>query len=412
MQKMSKFFLVGLIPKDKGTGGGAWKGTSRLFIQLDKYHGKGNIKLLVSIKNLKKDFISNLYPFKISGFFYYIMAVLSRILNHLILINYDRPFSFNFLPSLLDIGAYFSSKKGDNLYLHWVGNNFISLWILFLITKNKKVLIKFADYWWLTGGCHYPKNCDLPSKNNCIDCPLVKKRFRWIPKYMFFLKRQILNRENVKIISPSKHLYQTTLNCLDNKNIYHILNGVEILPYKKRDLSIKSIGIIAHCFKDSRKNGKQVKEILDLLVQDPSLVINICGDYSSQLINSITNSIECKINNFGFIENEQKMRDFYHKSNYILFLSLEDNAPNQTMEAMSNGSIMITFNNSFSTEHIKDNLNGFLIPINFSNEKIFDSIVKAVNSNKTQNISEEAYNYAIEKFSISSMANNYNNLLV
>ena len=37
---MHKYDLVGLIPKDKGSGGGAWLGTYRLFSGLNKILGK------------------------------------------------------------------------------------------------------------------------------------------------------------------------------------------------------------------------------------------------------------------------------------------------------------------------------------------------------------------------------------
>ncbi len=408
---MKKFWLIGLHPKDNGSGGGAWKGTTRLFNELDKYDSKGDIKLFVSIKNLKSEFISSIYPLKISNFFYYLMALSSKVFNRIFLINNDSYFSFNFLPSLLDIGAYFHSNKGQNLYLHWVGNNFISIWLISLLTKNKRVIIKFADYWWLTGGCHYPKNCIQLSKNKCVDCPMVRKKLRWIPKYLFNLKRNILNRKNVLIVSPSEHLFKTTLNCLNNKNVFYIPNGIDILPYKERDNHKKSIGIIAHGLIEPRKNLSQIIAILNLLVQDKTLTLNICGNSSKKVLSSIKKNKKCIINDYGFIKEDQIMREFYHQSNYILFLSKQDNAPNQIKEGMANGSIMITFDNNFSKEHIIDKNNGYLISSKLSNHDIAKKIIEIVNYQSGQTISKAAYSYAIQKFSISKMASNYKKLL-
>ena len=409
---MKKFWLIGLHPKDHGSGGGAWKGTTRLFVELDKYHSKDNkIQLFVSVKNLKNYFIKSIYPLRISNFFYYLMALFSKVINHILLINNDRHFSFNFLPSLLDVGAYFHGNKGRNLYLHWVGNNFVSIWLILFLTKNKRVIIKFADYWWLTGGCHYPENCIQLSKNNCVDCPMVRKRFRWIPKYLFSLKRNILNRKNIKIVSPSEHLYKSTLNCLNNKNVFHIPNGISIFPYKERDHQKNSIGIVAHGLKDPRKNFIQIKEIINFLVEDKNLIINICGDSSKKVLLSINKNINCSINDFGFIKEDQKMREFYYESNYILFLSKQDNSPNQIKEGMANGSIMITFDNTFSKEHIINKKNGYLLSTKLSNKDIAKDIIQIVNYQNSQEISKASYNYATKKFSISRMALQYKKLL-
>ena len=62
-------------------------------------------------------------------------------------------------------------------------------------------------------------------------------------------------------------------------------------------------------------------------------------------------NLNLNINNFGFLKEEHEIRDFYHKSNYILFLSKQDNSPNQIMEAMSNGSIVIAFDNYFTRKY-------------------------------------------------------------
>ena len=161
-----KYDLVGLIPKDKGSGGGAWLGTYRLFSGLNKILGKDKVKLYVAIKNLNKNFINTIYPFGLSKFFYLKMALISKIINTLILKNKNKThFSFNLIPTLLDLKLYLSSKKGNNIYLHWLGNNFASIWLIYVITMRKNILIKFADWWWLTGGCHYPKNCNAFERN-------------------------------------------------------------------------------------------------------------------------------------------------------------------------------------------------------------------------------------------------------
>ena len=404
---MKKYNLVGFIPKDYGSGGGAWLGTLRLFKELDKSLGKNKVKLFVAIKNTKNTFVELLYPFSFSDISYYLMAGISKFINLIILKKVNTHFSSNIVPSLLDPIVKIKDKEAHNLYFHWVGNNFISLWLIIYITKRKNTLIKFADYWWLTGGCHYPDNCMQFKNSKCIDCPLVRKPFKFIPKYLFKIKRQIVNKRNIYIISPSKHLYKSTLNCLNNLNVFHIPNGLEISPYKERNFSNISIGIIAHGLQDKRKNIIQIKKIVNSLINEKSIVLNICGDCSKEIISSIKKPIKCKINNFGYIKNISKMKEFYFQSNHILFLSLADNSPNQILEAMSNGSIMISYKNSFSSEHIIDNLNGFLLSPKLSINNLHKEIIKIVNLENSIEISKEAFKYAFSKFTTSKMADAY-----
>ena len=409
---MHKYYLVGLIPKDKGSGGGAWLGTYRLFLGLNKILGKDKVKLYVAIKNLNKNFINTIYPFGLSKFFYLKMALISKIINTLILKNKNKThFSFNLIPTLLDLKLYLSSKKGNNIYLHWLGNNFASIWLIYVITMRKNILIKFADYWWLTGGCHYPKNCNAFERNKCIDCPAVKKNFRWIPKILFKIKMSILNKKNVNIISPSKHLFNTAKKLTSNKKIFYISNGLEIADYVQRDYRKVSIGVISQGFDDPRKNLSQVKNIIDLLLKESDLTINLCGNSTKMILPFNYMNLNLNINNFGFLKEEREIRDFYHKSNYILFLSKQDNSPNQIMEAMSNGSIVIAFDNYFTRENIIDKHNGFLLPNNLSNYELFLKILEIFKNPHSMKISMNAYEYSKSQFSQEKMAYEYCKLL-
>ncbi len=409
---MNKYDLVGLIPKDKGKGGGAWLGTFRLFSGLNKLLGKDKVKLYVAIKNLNKNFINTIYPFGISKFVYLKMALISKIINILILKNNSKShFSFNLIPSLLDLKLYLASKKGRNLYIHWIGNNFASIWLIYVITLRKNLLIKFADYWWLTGGCHYPSNCNQFERNQCIDCPAVKKNFRWIPQILFKIKSHILNKKNVNIISPSKHLFNTSKKLTRNKKIFYIANGMEIGDYIQRDYNKLSIGVISQGFDDPRKNFRQVKNIINLLLKESELTINLCGNSTKMILPINYRKLKLNINNFGFLKEEMKIKEFYYKSNYILFLSKQDNSPNQIMEAMSNGSIIIAFDNYFTREHIINNHNGFLLSDSLSNYELFLKILEIIKNPHNKKISMNAYEYSKSQFSEEMMAYEYSKLL-
>ena len=69
----------------------------------------------------------------------------------------------------------------------------------------------------------------------------------------------ILNKKNVNIISPSKHLFNTAKKLTSNKKIFYIANGMEIADYVQRDYRKVSIGVISQGFDDPRKTLAKLK---------------------------------------------------------------------------------------------------------------------------------------------------------
>lgn len=63
----------------------------------------------------------------------------------------------------------------DIISIHWV-SNFITSKTLYELHKltGAKILINFVDEAPLTGGCHYPVNCDK-FLDDCSDCPALKR---------------------------------------------------------------------------------------------------------------------------------------------------------------------------------------------------------------------------------------------
>ena len=71
---------------------------------------------------------------------------------------------------------------------------------------------------------------------------------------------------------------------------------------------------------------------------------------------------------------------------------------------MSNGSILISFDNNFSREHITNQNTGFLLPKNLSNNELCDKILEILKYPNSQRTSLNAYNYAKSNFSLERMS--------
>ena len=163
-----KLHIAGLHPQDQGSGGGAWLGTFRLFKGLNQFCKSESIDIILfaPIKNTKEDYVRRVFFRGFGSFAYHVNAFLEKISQVIILNKAAKgKFSFN-VTSIFDFHR--ATIKFPFLYLHWAGNNFISIFKLERIPcKHKKVIIKFSDYWWITGGCHYPKRCKSYLHDEC-----------------------------------------------------------------------------------------------------------------------------------------------------------------------------------------------------------------------------------------------------
>ena len=178
--------LDALHPKDKGSGGGSWKGTYRLIEKLSLLSPSKDLSVLLFVaeKNTSSSFVYTLFPFA-SSVAYYFNAAIEKTL-HLVLLDpriKAHQFSFN----IFNVIPFFSTSRlnAPFLYLHWAGNGFISLFSLrSKLVRYRSVIIKLADFWWVTGGCHYVGDCDGYISRQCRDCPLVLPWAKFLPHYI------------------------------------------------------------------------------------------------------------------------------------------------------------------------------------------------------------------------------------
>lgn len=414
-----KLHVAGLHPKDQGSGGGAWLGTFRLFKGLNQFYKSEflDITLFTPVKNTDEYFVRRIFFRGFGSFAYYANAFIEQICQSFIL-NRDAQGKFSFNVSSIFNFHRASILKSPFLYLHWAGNNFISIFKLQQIPlAHKKVVIKFADYWWITGGCHYPKQCTGYLHDECRNCPYVKSFFKWIPATSWRLKHAMLSEVNVALVAPSASLYRAIsyFSYLYHKT-HQISNGIDSPSSYDFQSSIKQpvVGVVCHGFSDIRKNPLLVCNVIKFLAQSRRRV-HICGDSADDLYSNLSRFERSYVVNYSMIRDQKEMQSFYSSCSHLVFLSTEDNAPNQLMEAMSHGLVVLAFDVGFVNEHIQQGVNGYLFPMSAHHNS--GMIFRILNDHLEQMeeyhlVSRNAYSYAKEKFSLEAMSSKYMSLFL
>ena len=112
----------------------------------------------------------------------------------------------------------------------------------------------------------------------------------------------------------------------------------------------------------------------------------------------------------GFIENSI-VPQYFSSVDIIVMPSLSEGSPVVMAEAMSCSSLLITSDIAAFQSHIKDNVNGFKVPVKNSNALAEKIIEVLKNKNDFQAIRENARQYAIENFDWEIVKDRYLKLL-
>ena len=251
-------------------------------------------------------------------------------------------------------------KKCDVVHLHNIHGYFINFKKLFSLIKkyNKPVVWTLHDMWPITGRCAYSFGC-TKWKEHCGNCENKNS----YPKTMMDrseselkLKKEIigsLNKDKLVVVTPSKWLADICRKSYLNKfNIVDIPNGIETIDIKegKSDLRKKykldeNKKVVLFVAADANDERKGIKYILDIIPQ--------CKDY---IFVSIGKKIEgFNEDNFiqcGYIKDRKVINEIYKMADIFVIPSLDDNFPTTVLEAFSNGTPVIGFNQGGIPEQI------------------------------------------------------------
>jgi len=222
--------------------------------------------------------------------------------------------------------------------------------ILALARLNKKIVFTMHDFYYITGGCHYPAGCN-GFLVDCAGCPQVSEKIlsqRGVINAQE-LKREIFSHPNVILSAPSNFIVANAIKAgiVPTERARVIRNvyspSSEFKPQLKSPE--KSILLIADSFDEQRKglalavdSLKLAAKILDL--NKEAITLHLVGGLDAEVVKRLDGT-GIQVITHGHISDHDKLVDIFQKSHFILSCSYEDNWPNILVEAGCYGCIPI-----------------------------------------------------------------------
>lgn len=264
----------------------------------------------------------------------------------------------------------------DIVVLHWVTGfiNSRSINELEKITKAKMIWI-MMDNAPLTGGCHYPWDCE-GFYNSCSNCPAIKlSSLKIIAKSNLKIKKQFIPL-NLEIISCSKTDYERAIKAsvFKKNKIHKVFFPIDKNKFSlgnknlsKKQLSIQNDKIIIFYGASSIKNTRKgLLYFLSALTTLEDKIIKNGGSLDSYVILvagnidiDVFSEVKIPIFMLGFL-NEENLINAYQASEVFVSTSIEDSGPLMVNQAVMTGTPVVAFKTGVAVDLIMPDVTGFL----------------------------------------------------
>lgn len=233
-----------------------------------------------------------------------------------------------------------------------------------------------------------------------------------LPYVKYLDKRVVINN---KTLIDFKELYiERKLNNYLT-NIVKIENGINVKEYLL-DLSNKSKFTVLFVgrWSNEKRPNLFIQIAKNVIVDYPEIdFIMVGSNMESHKKYILRSGIIYK----GEIKNEKELNSIYIKASVLLITSYREGFPVVVMESMANGVVPIVTNVGGLSEHITNEINGFLIEDErhelFLAEKFTSKIVKLYKDLEfREKMSKTAFKYAKENFDVEVFNNDYKELLL
>lgn len=342
MQKKRRTLSVVHLTKLKS--GGAWEYASRLSFELTK---SGQF---ISECYTSEDFRTQRFHFR---------TLLNKIINHYLRKNTNNVIHSHFGKQQKGVKSII--KQGDIIHLHAI-NDWLDLYQLKNLLKDKKVVWTMHSIWTLSGGCGVNKDC-FNYKIGCSLCPYIKKSSvfgKFIPPH--FLKRKKSFLSHVDCIIPNSRWTQNIIeDSYANSRcaqvvIYPIIADSFYVIDNHNSNGYINIGLAANSITD---HNKRILEFLDFIERnyDPffdKVIFHLAGDGK-------LNNPQLQIKYYGRISSLDEMNKFYNKLDLFVSPSISETFGMTLVEAQFCGVPVVAFNNGAISETMIDRVTGFLV---------------------------------------------------
>lgn len=338
----------------------------------------------------------------------------------------DRQNRFTFSPARFGFNLHKHPlvKNADILHIHWINQGFISLpGLQKLTTLGKPIVWTLHDLWPVTGGCHYPGNCDNFT-SGCGHCPLLKKPGKNdLSAIQNKRKEDIYSKGTIAFVGCSQWIKneaeKNSLTKLLNPPFYQIFNPIDLNLYcpapkdevrrqlgLPRDKNLLLLGA-ANIFDPRKGTQYLIKALKNLATQHPKLLKEIELITFGKNTNIFQEKLAFPIHDLGLVKDEVKMAQLYQASDLFILSSLQDNLPNTVVESLACGTPVVAFNIGGVPEMIHHKNNGYLAQSG-QWDKLSEGILYVLKNH--EQLSTNARKFAKNNFAPHIIARKYNEI--
>lgn len=327
------------------------------------------------------------------------------------------PFSFSVLSNQRELRHALSIEKPDLVMLHWIGGGLLSIHDLLLL-KNLPLIWTLHDINPLTGGCHIAFDC-LNYKNGCQSCPHLRCNTPNLASREFDIKKNVYSKLNLSLISPSRWLYDKSVESLlfSKNNKYHIPNGIDCtvfkpfpkdfarsffnIPSEKKILAVGSVSFNSDYNKGADLFFNSIRMLSRAFKKELCVLV-----FGSREI-GISYIDELMIYHTGPIHDDFTLSLLYNAADLFVIPSRSENFPTTLLESLACGTPALGFDIGGVSELISSDLFGKKISP-YSTSDLKDAIE---NWNFKSDNKELISRFIFDKYDIKLISNEYSQVL-
>lgn len=235
----------------------------------------------------------------------------------------------------------------DLINVHWASFLVSTTELLEVARAGRPMLVTMHDYYYLTGGCHYPAGCTGQAEG-CVGCPQVNEAVfpRSSVMAAFREKKELFSLPNVHVSAPSRHLVDAAVasGFVPSSRAHVIRNIFEPvlgMPGSDAPDRRKHVLLIAASLVERRKGTMlALAALAEASTHVEGMVVHLVGQMDSA-IQQVCRDANLKVVDHGKISDERHLAEIYRQVGVILSASLEDNWPNVLVEAGSYGVVPV-----------------------------------------------------------------------
>lgn len=302
------------------------------------------------------------------------------------------------------------------VHLHWIAymTDFKSFFQS--IPDSSPIVWTLHDMNPITGGCHYSGGCDK-FESGCGNCPQVVAPNSFdVSRSGFRYKQSALKNKDLTVVAPSQWLLTLAQNSLmfpAGTTFHHIKLGFDLqqlLPMNKRearaklgiDVDAPLIGFGAESINNRRKGFDLLLSALSELEQRQKFECAVFGSGDLQSELGLT-----KIHSLGFLNDAEKLRQFYSACDLVVVPSREDNQPQIGLEAMACGTPVVGFDVGGVSEYVNAGVTGRLARPNDVGDLATQIEKLIVDETGRTNMSDRCRQLMQREFDITKQAEKY-----